>query len=146
LKDKSKVARPGRAPPSSRRTRPTGAAAAAAAAPIDEDDDLFATPKSTATTKSPSTPTAVPIVPPPSPAKAPVVPPPSVPAPVTGLPDKPAAIAAKQTNLKEKKKFSLFDSDDSDIDELLFGSSTKSMLRLLPISFFYFFTSLFSRK
>ncbi len=68
----------------------------------------------------------------------PVVTPPSVPAPVTGLPNKPAAIAAKQTNLKEKKKFSLFDSDDSEIDELLFGSSTKSMLRSLQISSFIY--------
>ncbi len=57
------------------------------------------------------------------------------PVPVTGLPTKPAAIAAKQTNSKEKKTFSLFDSDDSDLDELLFGSNNKSTLRYL--SFFF---------
>jgi hypothetical protein len=59
------------------------------------------------------------------------------PAPVTGLPNNTAAIAAKSNkriNPKEKKKFSLFDSDDSDTDELLFGSN-KSMLIYLEFFF-----------
>lgn len=112
-KDKAKVARPGRAP-RSRNHRVTDAAAAS----NNDDDNFFSTPT--------PAPAAVPKVSTPAP--------PSVEPPVTGLPEKPAAIAAKQTNLKEKKKFSLFDSDDSEIDDLLFGSGAKSTLRLIESS------------
>lgn len=112
-KDKAKVARPGRAP-RSRNHRVTDAAAAS----NNDDDNFFSTPT--------PAPAAVPKVS--TPAPPPVEP------PVTGLPGKPAAIAAKQTNLKEKKKFSLFDSDDSEIDDLLFGSGAKSTLRLIESS------------
>lgn len=116
LKDKARAVRGGRAP----RSRNHRVADATAASNMD-DDSFFNTPTSTTTTPRPSsTPAAVPKV---------TTPTPSVVAPVTGLPDKPAAIAAKQTNLKEKKKLSLFDSDDSEIDDLLFGSSARSTLR-----------------
>lgn len=113
-----------RAPPT-RRTRAAGAAAAAASS-TNDTDDFFApsTTTKTATSSTRSTP----------PATVPVVPPPAVTVSKIGLPDKPATIAAKsnkKTNSKEKKNFSLFDSDDSDIDELLFGSS-KSMLGYFP--------------
>lgn len=92
----------------------------------ENDDDPFASISATAHVASSSSPTvstatAVPVI----------SPPPEL--PVTGLPDKSAAIAAKQTNSKEKKKFSLFDSDDSEIDELLFG--TKSMFIDFELNF-----------
>ncbi len=154
FKDRAKGPIRTRAAPT-RKTRPTGAAAAAIS--TDENDDLFASPKSTNTIPSsppasaavPVTPppasAAVPVIPPPVSAAVPVIPPPSItvppPVPVTGLLDKPAAIAAisdKQTNSKEKKKFSLFDSDDSDIDELLFGFS-KSMLKYFQFFFIYLY-------
>jgi hypothetical protein len=138
FKDRTKLIAKNRTP----RSRPTRSARAAAAS-TNENDDLFASSNSTTTPPS-SPPVVVPKPPPPSVAVSvnpppsvavPVNPPPSVAVPVTGLPDKSAAIAAKQTNSKEKKKFSLFDSDDSDIDELLFGFS-KSMMRYFQI-FFY---------
>ncbi|CAF0879465.1 unnamed protein product [Adineta ricciae] len=128
LKDRTKVAVRTRAPPT-RKSR-LGGAAAAAASTTNISDDLFGTSSSTTT----STTTTVTLSSPPPPVTtspavdtaAPVKPPP---APVTGLPDEIAPIAAifdKQSNIKEKKKISLFDSDDSDIDELLFGSSKKT--------------------
>ncbi|CAF3417233.1 unnamed protein product [Rotaria sp. Silwood1] len=116
LKDRAKVSVKTRAPPT-RKPRSTGAATAAT---TNDDDDLFALPSSTKTATS-SSPTISPVILPQSDISPPV--------PVTGLPDNTAAIAAisnKQTNSKEKKTFSLFDSDDSDIDELLFGFSKKN--------------------
>ena len=114
-KDKAKVARGGRAP----RSRNHRVADATAAASNNDDDSFFSTPKSTTTKPSP-VPAVVPKVSTTTPVDV---------APLTGLPDKPAAIATKKTNLKEKKKLSLFDSDDSEIDELLFGSNGRSTLR-----------------
>ncbi|CAF5125910.1 unnamed protein product, partial [Rotaria sp. Silwood1] len=114
--DRAKVSVKTRAPPT-RKPRSTGAATATT---TNDDDDLFALPSSTKTATS-SSPTISPVILPQSDISPPV--------PVTGLPDNTAAIAAisnKQTNSKEKKTFSLFDSDDSDIDELLFGFSKKN--------------------
>jgi len=140
FKDRTKAVR-SRAPPS-KKTRSTGAAAAASTT-FNDIDDFFASPSSTTTatssppprpapTAAPVTrpPTVVPVTPPP--AVVPVISPPEIDVPVTGLTDKPAAIAIisdKQINSKEKKKFSLFDSDDSDTDELLFGFNNKSTLK-----------------
>ncbi|CAF2637858.1 unnamed protein product [Rotaria sp. Silwood2] len=120
LKDRAKLSSKNRTPPT-RKPRSTGAATTATT-----NDDLFALPSSTTTATSSST-TTSPTISPQS-----TVPPP---APITGLPDNTAAIAAisdKQTNSKEKKKFSLFDSDDSDIDELLFGFKNKSSITSKP--------------
>ncbi|CAF0880003.1 unnamed protein product [Adineta ricciae] len=128
LKDRTKVAVRTRAPPT-RKSRLGGATAAATSA-TNVSDDLFGT--SSSTTTSITTTVTLPSPPPPAitspavPAAVPVKPPPVL---VTGLPDEIAPIAAifdKQSNIKEKKKISLFDSDDSDIDELLFGSSKKT--------------------
>ncbi|CAM4778733.1 unnamed protein product [Rotaria magnacalcarata] len=122
-KDRAKVSVKNRAPPT-RKTRSSGAATASS---TNETDDLFGLSSSNEAVPS-SSPTAVPVI---SPPTVSVTPPP--PAPVTGLLDTTvaadtinAAISDKNTNLKQKKAFSLFDSDDSDIDELLFGSSRKN--------------------
>ena len=113
FKDKMKVSIKGRTP----RTRPSRSAAAPeTAASAVESDDLFSTPSST---KEPTSSVAVVVV-----APAPIV---SPPAPSTGLPSA-APIATKTAATKEKKKFSLFDSDDSDIDQLLFGSERSRLV------------------
>ncbi|CAF1386821.1 unnamed protein product [Rotaria sordida] len=117
LKDRAKVSVKTRAPPT-RKPRSTGATTAAMANA--DEDDLFALPSSNKTATSSSS-TTSPVIPSQSDIPSPVS--------ITGLPDNTAAIAAisdKQTNSKEKKTFSLFDSDDSDIDELLFGFSKKN--------------------
>ncbi len=124
FKDRAKLSVKTRTPPT-RKPRSTDAVS------TNENDDLFAVPSSTNTATLSSPPIAQVI------SSRIAVPPP---APVTGLPDNTAAIAAishKQSNAKEKKKFSLFDSDDSDIDELLFGSS-KSMLMYFKLSSFIY--------
>ncbi|CAF3331452.1 unnamed protein product [Rotaria socialis] len=129
-KDRAKVSVKNRAPPT-RKTRSSGAAAASSA---NETDDLFGLSSSNEAAPS-SSPTTIPVI---SPPTVSVTPPP--PAPVTGLLDTTvaagtanAAISDKKTNVKQKKAFSLFDSDDSDTDELLFGSKNKSSAVSKPL-------------
>ena len=86
---------------------------------------MFGVPTSATT---PATPTAAPIRSP-SPPPVPLVKEPAVPV-TTGL----NAQIAPSLVVKEKKKFSLFDSDDSDLDDLLFGSKSSEMSFLRRLS------------